>query len=139
MTKEVVEAILTLAAAAKARADAATPGPWETDLHTVVGPGGMIAETARSPWDLGACIANAAFVASCRQDVPDLADTVRLLVDELLVAWAILSDATSESAMHRHGYAQGVRDSLAAVEAIHGPPYNEFRAAAAAVRALLPE
>lgn len=119
MTHDDIKAALALAAVAKARARAATRGPW---LHVAV-TGQTRRSTALNIYtaDVQQVIVSdadtldtAEFIAASRQDVPALADAVRLLADELLTTWAALSDMKSESGM----YAIGVRDSLAAVERI---------------------
>ncbi len=145
MTEADIKAALTLAREAQARADAATPGPW---LHIAV------TGQARGSTSLDVYTANghdlitrdcddldtAEFLAAARSDVPALADLVRRLAGEVLTLRAILSDATSESRM----YEQGVRDSLAAIEAIGTQGVRSlpgfavsWRDVLAAVRALL--
>ncbi len=99
MTTEEIKAALTLADAAKGRADRASPGPWD-EIDALGGHG--------AEGFFGCGEKNITFVAAARSDVPVLADLVRRLADECLMLQAILSDATSESAM----YEQGVRAAL---------------------------
>ena len=57
-------------------ADQFTPGPWEYDLHTVVGPGGAIAETCTSDFDDEMMLANAKLCAAA----PMLLDACRYVL-----------------------------------------------------------
>jgi hypothetical protein len=141
-----IDAALAFARAASARADAATPGPW---LHVAV-TGRVRRSAALNIYtaDVQQLIVSdsdtldtAEFIAAARSDVPALAGAVRRLANEVRTLRAILSDATSESAM----YAQGVRDSLAVVEAVDASAdggsstrHGVFLALGA-VRTLLPE
>jgi hypothetical protein len=130
MTEEEIKAALTLAAEAKTRADAATPGPW---LHVAV-TGQTRRSTALNIYtaDVQQLIVSdsdtldtAEFIAAARRDVPALADLVRRLADELLIVRAILSDAMSESRMYRHGYEQAVKDALPEVDKVGQATVND--------------
>ena len=66
----------------EARANAATPGPWEPEHRGVVGNDVFIVEDCvTAGWD--AYRANQAFIATARTDVPDLAAQVRRLTAAL--------------------------------------------------------
>lgn len=85
-------------AAIEARANAATPGPWQRDERYVVGgedipgsrPGGEViaqAQPTLSAWreyELSQRVANAEFIAHAREDVPALVAEVRRLRAEAL-------------------------------------------------------
>lgn len=73
--------------AIKARAEAATPGPWEADASEIYGPGRVwLAESCRLHDDLSydpQSDRDAAFIAHARTDVPELVAGVESLGRQL--------------------------------------------------------
>jgi hypothetical protein len=112
----------------EARANAATPGPWEPEHRGVVGNDVFIVEDCvTAGWD--AYRANQAFIATARTDVPDLVAEVRRLTAALATVTA--EHAAALDAARREG-AEGMRERLAAIwdtrAAEHDATADRFRA-----------
>ena len=89
----------------EARANAATPGPWEPEHRGVVGNDVFIVEDCvTAGWD--AYRANQAFIATARTDVPDLVAEVRRLTAALATVTA--EHAAALDAARREG-AEGMQ------------------------------
>ena len=94
----------------EARANAATPGPWEPEHRGVVGNDVFIVEDCvTAGWD--AYRANQAFIATARTDVPDLVAEVRRLTAALATVTA--EHAAALAAARREG-AEGMREVVKA-------------------------
>lgn len=95
----------------EARANAATPGPWEPEHRGVVGNDVFIVEDCvTAGWD--AYRANQAFIATARTDVPDLVAEVRRLTAALATVTA--EHAAALDAARREG-AEGMRAAAVAM------------------------
>lgn len=108
MTNETLQSYRDVAAAAKERADKATPGPWK-DRPSPVDPkpfrciffgpsvGTLYNTSALLPQD-------AKFVASARQDIPTLADAVVELAAEVERLSKVIVDLKDELDSHHESH-----------------------------------